>query len=71
MQVLNECSANGDFSGAAIVATIFLSVFALLIIGDAVLTAYALFTTLSRIKVKPQSTQATTSAMFPSSVKRR
>ena len=49
MQILSECSANYDYGGAAIVATVFLAVFVILIIGDAVLTTIALWRTLTKI----------------------
>lgn len=42
MEVLSECKANYDHTGAMWVTTIFLGVFALLLIGDCYLTWRAL-----------------------------
>lgn len=49
MQILSDCSANYDFNGAAVVTTVFLGVFVVLIFGDAVLTTIALIRTLTKV----------------------
>lgn len=42
LQVLPTCDLNDETTGAAVVAWIFMSIFTILIIGDAVATAFAL-----------------------------
>lgn len=49
MQILSDCDANLEYSGAAIVAIVFLVVFVLLIFIDTILTAFALYRTLTKI----------------------
>ena len=48
LQVLSQCEANYDHTGASVVATIFLSVFVALILSDAVLTGVALMNALTK-----------------------
>jgi len=48
VQIVSECDANYDHSGAAIVAITFLSIFAVLIAGDAVLSALAIKAAIDR-----------------------
>ena len=48
VQIVSECEANFDHGGAAIVAITFLSIFAVLIAGDAVLSALAIKAAIDR-----------------------
>lgn len=48
LQVVSKCEAGHDQTGASIVASIFLSVFVALILGDAILTALALHKALNK-----------------------
>ena len=43
VEVLSDCAANYDHSGAVIVAIVFLSVFVVLILGDGVISSVAIF----------------------------
>jgi len=42
MEILSSCEANYDATGASVVSTTFLIVFVLLLVGDGLLTALAL-----------------------------
>tara|TARA_B100000902_G_C26838248_1_gene682102 strand:+ start:229 stop:408 length:180 start_codon:yes stop_codon:yes gene_type:complete len=42
MEILSDCQANYDATGASITATVFLSVFVFLLVGDGLLTGLAL-----------------------------
>lgn len=42
LQIVSTCDTSYDQTGASVVATLFLSVFVLLILSDALLTAFAL-----------------------------
>lgn len=42
MEILSDCQANYDATGASITATVFLSVFVALLVGDGLLTGLAL-----------------------------
>lgn len=42
MEILSNCQANYDATGASITATVFLSVFVVLLVGDGLLTGLAL-----------------------------
>ena len=48
VQIVSDCDANYDHGGAAIVAITFLSIFAVLIAGDAVLSALAIKAAIDR-----------------------
>jgi len=48
VQILAECDANYEHSGAAVVAITFLSIFAVLIAGDAVLSGLAIKAAIDR-----------------------
>lgn len=42
MEILSNCQANYDATGASITATVFLAVFVVLLVGDGLLTGLAL-----------------------------
>ena len=42
LQALSTCAINHETTGAAVVAWVFMGIFAVLIVGDAVATAFAL-----------------------------
>jgi len=42
MEILSDCQANYDATGASITATVFLAVFVALLVGDGLLTGLAL-----------------------------
>lgn len=42
MEILSNCQANYDSTGASITATVFLAVFVVLLVGDGLLTGLAL-----------------------------
>ena len=48
LQALSTCAINRETTGAAVVAWVFMGIFAVLIIGDAVATGFALAHAVSR-----------------------
>lgn len=48
VEVLADCSAGSDYGGAAIVAIVFLSVFVVLIVGDGILSGFAIWKAIQR-----------------------
>ena len=50
MEILSSCQADYDATGASITATVFLSVFVCLLVGDGLLTALALRSALVPVK---------------------
>ena len=55
VEVLTDCSAGVDYGGAAIVAIVFLSVFVVLIVGDGVLSGFAIWKAIQQGKQIPDS----------------